>query len=260
MKRSEITTKKTARQVCLAKNIDLTATALLSTNRLPNINNSKLRWLFNALESVYGTQDHWWASSSPFEIMVGAVLTQNTAWRNVQQSIKRLKIAEAMTPLSFLSLPKTQCLYLIQPSGFGKQKKQCLEQLCHWYLMHGGYEKIKQLPTHLLHQSLLKIRGIGPETADDICLYAFSRCTFVIDAYTRRILSRLGWITGHERYEDLQAAMQLNVSKTTAAHYQHWHALLVNLAQEHCQNKPSCQTCPLKRNCLSATIERKRLQ
>lgn len=260
MKRGENTTTKPPRQAYFQKNIDASSPISVSTNCLPNINVPKLTWLFDTLESAYGAQDHWWTNSSPFEIMVGAVLAQNTAWKNVQQSIKRLKMADALTPMSFLSIPETQSLYLIRPSGFQKQKKRCLERLCRWYLSRGGYKKIKQLPTHILHQSLLKIKGIGPETADDICLYAFSRCTFVIDAYTRRILSRLGWVTGHERYEDLQAGMQLNINKTSAAHYQHWHALLVNLAQENCQSKPSCQSCPLKRNCLSAAIERKRMQ
>ncbi|RMD71623.1 MAG: endonuclease, partial [Gammaproteobacteria bacterium] len=147
--------------------------------------------IYALLHHAYGPQ-RWWPGETPFEIMVGAVLTQNTAWHNVEKAIARLREAGWLEAGAIDALPQELLEERIRPAGCFRVKARRLKTLCAWYLQQGGFEALRRWPTGKLRHALLAIHGIGPETADDILLYAFSRPVFVIDAYTRRIFSRLG--------------------------------------------------------------------
>ena len=141
----------------------------------------------------YGPQ-YWWPADSAFEVMTGAILTQNTAWTNVEQAIGNLKKHKKLSARSILGLKHEQLADLIRPSGYFNIKARRLKNYCNWYQESGEFTELNTRDTQVLRNALLKVNGVGPETADDILLYAFERPVFVIDAYTRRLFSRLGLI------------------------------------------------------------------
>ena len=153
--------------------------------------------VYRKLHTAYGPQ-HWWPGDTAFEIMVGAVLTQNTAWTNVEKAIANLKRAHALTPEAIVKAPHRQLATWLKPSGYFNIKAKRLKAMCRWLGEQGGVRKLSKFSTHDLRARLIAVYGIGPETAADIVLYAFTRPVFVIDAYTRRIFSRLGLIKGEE--------------------------------------------------------------
>jgi len=188
--------------------------------------------LYNRLYNTYGPQ-HWWPAESPFEVMVGAVLTQNTAWTNVEKAICNLKQENCLTPAKILSLEENQLAGLIRSSGYFNVKARRLKNLCAWLPDRRGYKNKRRWYTQKLRNSLLQINGIGAETADDILLYAFQRPVFVIDVYTRRLLNRLGLIVGNEKYETLRAYFE-NTLPADVDLYNEYHALIVRHAKEKC--------------------------
>lgn len=215
-------------------------------NRRPRLT---LRKIYHRLYAANGAQ-RWWPGDSRFEIMVGAVLTQNTAWSNVERAIANLKRARALTPEAILRAPHRRLAAWIRPSGYFNVKAHRLKHLCRWVLAQGGVSKIARWPTDALRQALLAVHGIGPETADDILLYAFGRPVFVIDAYTRRIFARLGLIRGDEGYETLRQLFE-NALGPDVELFNEYHALIVRHGKDICRKRPLCHRCCLATDCPS---------
>lgn len=213
-----------------------------------SINTQKLLSIYEGLLAMYGRQQ-WWPADSPFEVMLGAILVQNTQWSNVEKAIVRLKQHINLDPEAVLSLSSTDLERDLKPSGYFRIKTQRLQHYCRWYLAQGSYCGLDQLPTAKLREQLLKVQGIGPETADDILLYAFHRPVFVIDAYTRRLLQRLGLIQGHENYEVCRQLFETVLPKRVDL-YKQYHALIVMHAKQHCRKtKPICHVCQFQPQC-----------
>lgn len=195
----------------------------------------------------YGCQ-HWWPADTPFEVMVGAILTQNTAWANVERAIANLKSHSCLDPQQILATPLPTLAEWLKPSGYFNIKAQRLCNFCRWYVAAGEFSRLSLLDTKTLRKALLAINGIGPETADDILLYAFARPVFVIDAYTRRIFTRLQLTKDSAGYETLRAEFENNL-KTDAAVFNEYHALIVRHAKESCKKRPACAKCCLGKSC-----------
>ena len=211
---------------------------------------SGFRALLQDLQRAYGPR-HWWPAETPFEVMVGAVLTQNTAWQNVERAIDNLKRRGTLAPETLLALPQSELAELIRPSGYFNVKARRLRHLCSFLVDAGGEAALRQWPTEELREALLDVHGIGPETADDILLYAFGRPVFVVDAYTRRLFRRLGRIGGNEGYEQLRRLVEQEIGADAAA-LNELHALIVHHAKAHCRVRPDCAGCPLLGSCPGA--------
>lgn len=209
----------------------------------------QLQGVYRRLYVAYGPQ-HWWPGDSAFEIMVGAILTQNTAWVNVERAIARLQAAGALNPETLARAPHRRLAAWLKPSGYFNIKARRLRAFCDWYLAAGGRRRLARLPTTALREALLAVHGVGPETADDILLYAFHRPVFVIDAYTRRVFRRLGLIQGDEDYETLRAAFERALGPDVEL-FNEYHALIVAHAKDCCRPQPRCAGCPLARVCSS---------
>jgi endonuclease-3 related protein len=210
----------------------------------------RLRAVYRRLFARYGPQ-HWWPAHTPFEVIVGAVLTQNTAWTNVERAITNLDQAGALIPATLLALAPDELAHLLQPSGYFNIKAGRLRAVCTWYVDQGGHARLRLWHTQRLRDTLLGLHGVGPETADDIVLYAFGRPVFIIDAYTRRLFSRLGLIAGDEPYEALRAGFERALG-ADAPLYNEYHALIVRHARENCRPKPHCAGCGLRSLCPTA--------
>lgn len=201
----------------------------------------------------------WWPARTPFEVMVGAVLTQNTTWRSVEKSIAALGEAAYM-PSAFDALDADALTERIRPSGFAARKAQYLTTLMDWFRTYGfSPDAVRRLPLAQVRRELLALRGVGKETADSILLYAFGFPTFVIDAYTQRLLSRLPlgmrmlgvgtFGVGTFGYDEAKALFERHLPPETAL-YNRYHALIVRHAQHHCRKtKPLCGGCPLESIC-----------
>jgi endonuclease-3 related protein len=208
---------------------------------------SDLTRVFRHMLKAYGPQQ-WWPADTPFEVMVGAVLTQNTAWPNVEKAIANLKRAGMLSPKVIAQAPATEVAELIRPSGYFNIKAQRLQHFCTYLLAAGGKKRLARMETAELRHALLAVHGVGPETADDMLLYAFDRPVFVIDAYTRRIFSRLGLIEGDEPYEALRHGFEKALGPDVPL-FNEYHALIVRHAKAACAKRPRCQGCCLARNC-----------
>jgi len=208
-----------------------------------------LQRVYRRLYSAHGPQ-RWWPGDSAFEIMVGAVLTQNTAWTNVEKAIVNLKKAGALTPEAITKVPHRQLAAWLKPSGYFNIKAKRLKAMCRWLVERGGVRRLARLRTDDLRAALLAVYGIGPETADDIVLYAFHRPVFVIDAYTRRIFARLRLIEGDEGYETLRHYFE-HALGPQASLFNEYHALIVRHGKDVCQTRPRCAGCCLATLCPS---------
>jgi endonuclease-3 related protein len=206
-----------------------------------------LRAVYRRLEAAYGRQ-HWWPGDSRFEIMVGAVLTQNTAWTNVERAIANLKRARALTPETIVAAPHARLAAWLKPSGYFNIKARRLKSMCRWLIGQGGVRVLARMNTHDLRAALIAVHGIGPETADDIALYAFNRPVFVIDAYTRRIFTRLGLVKGDEGYEHLRHWFETELGPDVAV-FNEYHALIVKHGKDVCRKRPRCGDCRLLPYC-----------
>ena len=206
-----------------------------------------VRAIFDRLSGAYGPQA-WWPAQGPFEMMVGALLTQRTTWRNAERAIAALRRVGALSPLVLASLPVPEIEALVRPAGTFRVKAARLRALARWYVDSGGRESMASRATADLRGELLGLAGVGPETADDILVYAFGRPVFVVDAYARRILSRYGWAKGHEPYERLSAAVAGAFGPDAPA-LGEFHALLVEHGKRHCRATPRCGGCPLAARC-----------
>lgn len=214
---------------------------------------ASLQWLNERLRVHFGPQ-HWWPADTPFEVMVGAILTQNTAWSNVEKAISNLRHADALSVDAIVSAAPTALADWIRPSGYFNIKAERLKAFCRWYRLQGEFEGLKALDTVQLRRALLSVHGVGPETADDMLLYAFERPVFVIDAYTRRLFARLELIDGKESYEDLRSLFERRLSRVRdkPTVFNEFHALIVQHAKQACRRRPCCTHCCLSASCPGA--------
>jgi endonuclease-3 related protein len=224
--------------------------AALSEEARPDSGEAPFRSLFERLLEAYGAQG-WWPADTAFEVMVGAILTQNTAWSNVERALAGLRGETELTPHGLMRLDEDALAKAIRPSGYFNVKARRLRAFCSELLAAGGLEALSEQPTGQLRDWLLRINGVGPETADDILLYAFERPVFVVDAYTRRLFARLQLIAGTESYEELRRMVEAEIGPDAAC-FSELHALVVRHAKEICRARsPRCPACPLRRDCPS---------
>ena len=205
--------------------------------------------IFERLLEAYGPQ-HWWPGDTPFEVIVGAILTQNTSWHNVSIAVANLKDAGLLGLDALLGSSAEQIEEVIRPAGFYRIKTVRLLNLLRMVKERGGLVGLCSLPTRDLRETLLAVKGVGPETADSILLYAFGRPTFVVDSYTRRLMGRLGhaWATTAP-YNDLQRWLADALGPETSL-YNEDHALIVQHGKARCRAKPVCAGCPLQPACV----------
>ena len=211
----------------------------------------RLAVLYQRLLEAYGPQG-WWPAQDRFEVLVGAILTQNTAWLRVEQAIARLCGAGLMQPEPMAACPTAELERAIRPAGHFRVKAGYLKAFCYWFVACGGFAVLDTMETEALRQELLGLRGIGPETADSMLLYAFGRPVFVVDAYTRRLLQRLGHgMESRLPYGALQAWLHERLAADTAV-YNEFHALIVTHGKAHCRTRPACADCALLQDCAGA--------
>ncbi len=206
----------------------------------------ELRQYFDALTAALGPM-HWWPARTPFEVIVGAILTQNTAWVNVERAIANLRHARLLTPAALESVPAPRLARLIRSSGYFRQKAKKLKAFVRFLRRDfgGSLARMFRTPTPELRTRLLAVHGIGPETADSILLYAGHDPVFVVDAYTKRILMRHGLADEKAPYEEIRAIFERNLPQDVKL-YNEFHALLVNVGKNWCRTKnPLCDQCPL---------------
>ena len=196
---------------------------------------------------AYGPQQ-WWPGDTAFEIMVGAVLTQNTSWVNVERAIQNLKKQKVLSASHIVAMSHKRLASQLKPVGYFNVKATRLKNFCRWYEVQGGLRKLQHYPTQTLRTMLLSVNGVGPETADDILLYAFHRPVFVIDAYTRRIINRIGIMPENQKYQAYQSLFMCNLPDEPGL-FNEYHALLVRLGKEVCRKKTLCRQCCLQRLC-----------
>jgi len=205
----------------------------------------KLLFIYERLFTHFGPQ-HWWPGKTPFEVAVGAILTQNTNWQNVERAISNLKGARVLSAEAIRRMPEEELAELIRPSGYFRQKavrlKIFVDFLYKYY--HGGIAAMKKEKLALLREKLLLVKGIGPETADSIILYAVEKPVFVVDTYTKRVLLRHGFIAQKAGYHEIQDLFHKNLHMDQKI-YNEYHALFVRLCKEFCRKKASCNGCPL---------------
>jgi endonuclease-3 related protein len=206
--------------------------------------------LYDMLLVRYGDLD-WWPAEGPFEVVVGAVLTQRTSWTNVERTLSRLRKAYVQGPSEVLGMPRSDLEELIRPTGTYRQKASRLVDLMEAIAGPEGEDLDQTLlkPKDELRQRLLSVTGIGPETADSILLYAANQLVFVVDAYTRRLLERLDVDAGRT-YEDVAAWFTRSLPLDVDV-YRNCHAVIVEHGKEHCRAKPRCGGCPLTKSCPS---------
>lgn len=213
----------------------------------------RLTEIYQILFERFGPQN-WWPGQTQFEIVTGAILTQNTNWANVEKAIANLKSADCLTPEKLHNLDHGQLAELIRPAGYFNIKAKRLKSFLNWLFENydGRLADLEAVNTYQLREELLSIKGIGPETADSILLYAFGRPIFVVDAYTARVAVRHHLIEPDAGYGQLQDLFQSNL-RQDVRQFNEYHALLVQLGKNFCKPKPKCPHCPL--NHLPHTIE-----
>lgn len=204
------------------------------------------RWMYDRLVERFGPQ-HWWPAKTPFEVMVGAILTQNTAWSNVERAVVRLKAQRLMTPARLAAAPTRRLHQCLRPAGYFRVKTRRLQAFLKVLQdqFQSDVRRLLALPTRELRQLLLGINGIGEETADSILLYAAHRPAFVVDAYTRRILVRHRLISPKATYAEVQQWFTRHLPGR-ASLYNEFHALIVALGKTTCRSVPQCERCPLR--------------
>ncbi len=206
-----------------------------------------LQEVYQRLFDAFGPQK-WWPGDTQFEIMVGAILVQNTNWQNVERAIGNLREADLLDPHALYAVPEEELEELIRPAGYFRIKAKRLRSLLKFLVerYNGSIEAMFRTPLNELRAELLGIHGVGPETADSILLYAGSMPTFVVDAYTYRIFSRHGWIDLESDYHQIQEYFHDHLPAHVPM-FNEFHALLVHLGKHFCKkSKPLCETCPLK--------------
>jgi len=209
-----------------------------------------MQWLlmniYRKLYKAYGPRD-WWPAETSFEVMVGAILTQNTSWRNVEKAIQKLKGKGVLNPEGIHDLKKTQLASLIKSSGYYRIKADRLKAFVNFLFeeFDGDLKRMGRERLGELREKLLGVKGIGPETADSILLYGLKKSIFVVDAYTKRILSRHKMILENTAYEEVQKLFMEHLPLDEKL-FNEYHALLVHLGKTVCKKIPRCDICPIK--------------
>ena len=213
----------------------------------------RLEGIFQSLFRHYGSL-HWWPAETPFEVAVGAILTQNTTWIQVEKAIDNLRQAGLLSPAALREVATSDLELKVRPAGFFRQKahrlKLLAEHLCAFH--QGRLEVLLAGPTDEVRRELLSLKGVGPETADSILLYAGGHPVFVVDAYTYRLCCRLGLYAGRADYQALQSLFMDHLP-ADAALFNAYHGLIVQLCKDVCRKRsPRCPDCPLAADCPSA--------
>lgn len=207
----------------------------------------KLMEIYHLLYDRYGCQ-HWWPGHGRFEIVVGAILTQNTNWGNVEKAINNLKASKSLTARKLYDMDISSLAQMIRPAGYYNVKAGRLKNFLEWLFKEhdGDLNRLEDSDPETLRRELLQIKGVGPETADSIVLYAFDKPVFVVDTYTCRIMGRHGLIEEGGDYEQVRDFFQSYLESNVKL-FNEYHALLVRLGKEHCRPKPKCDGCPLEK-------------
>ena len=210
-----------------------------------NLTGQKLTVMFRLLLNHYGPR-HWWPAETKLEMMVGAVLTQNTNWKNVEKAIENLKKKRLISVKELYSIDLSVLAQEIRPAGYYNIKTNRLKNLINFIVDHydGDVDILLSDEVHTLRHGLLSVNGIGPETADSIVLYAANHPVFVIDAYTHRILYRHNMIDDQATYQDMQELFMDNLPDDSSL-FNEFHALIVETGKDYCRKKPLCGECPL---------------
>lgn len=207
---------------------------------------NKIHIIYKTLFKTFGPQ-YWWPGETPFEVAVGAILTQNTNWGNVEKAIDNLKSARALTAKTIHEMPANRLSALIRPAGYFNIKAKRLKAFISFLMKdyQGSMKKMKREDRYLLREKLLAVNGIGQETADSILLYALDKPIFVIDAYTRRVLSRHKIMEHDKSYEEFQKLFHSSLQEDMEL-FNEYHALFVKVGKTYCRTKPLCEECPIK--------------
>ncbi|NQT33378.1 MAG: hypothetical protein HQ594_06890 [Candidatus Omnitrophica bacterium] len=206
----------------------------------------KINKIYSLLNDHFGDLK-WWPAESDFEVMIGAILTQNTSWKNVEKAIDVLKRKKALSPSKIANMDKGRLARYIRSSGYHRLKADRLKEISLFITREcgGKLDKLKKEGLENLREKLLEVKGVGPETADSILVYALGKPVFVVDAYTRRIFSRHGLIGHDAAYDEIQSFVHKNFPRSIRKLNQ-FHALLVEAAKNFCKKKdPLCRECPL---------------
>ena len=202
--------------------------------------------IYRTLYQTYGPR-RWWPGETPFEVMVGAILTQHTSWKNVEKAIQNLKGKGALNSERIHQLRKSQLAFMIKPSGYYRIKADRLKAFVGFLFeeFDGDVKKMGKESLKELRQKLLDVKGIGPETADSILLYGLGKPIFVVDTYTKRIFSRHGIISEKAPYEEIQNLFMNHLSIDVKL-FNEYHALIVHLGKTVCKKIPGCDRCPIQ--------------
>jgi len=202
--------------------------------------------LYEGLFAALGPQE-WWPARTKFEVIVGAVLVQNTAWKNVERAITNLRKAKKLTPRALAAMPQDELSELIRPAGYYRMKARRLKNVVGFITEQygGSLKRMFATPLPELREALLAIHGVGPETADSILLYAGDLPSFVIDAYTLRILRRHGWAGETDGYAELKQFFEDRLP-ADAALFNEYHAMFVRIGHLYCRREAKCEACPLR--------------
>ena len=216
---------------------------------------AEVREVYELLYAAYGDLN-WWPADSPYEVIVGAILTQNTAWTNVEKAFANFPASP--DPHNILALDHEGLTALIRPAGYHNQKARYLQNITEWYRSHNfDTSKVQDSGLETIRKDLLNTKGIGPETADSILLYAFEFPTFVVDAYTVRLCQRYPILTPNYSYAKVKSYFEANLPVNTAL-YNNYHALIVKNGNTHCRKRPICTGCPLDAYCAKIGVEQPR--
>lgn len=201
--------------------------------------------VYRVLNDEYGDLN-WWPAENTFEMMCGAILTQNTAWSNVEKAIANFN--GSLSPEFIRSVETEKLAEIIRSAGFFNQKAVRLKLMAQWYGKYDdNIDRVAKIPTAELREELLALNGVGKETADSILVYGFERLSFVVDAYTRRLLGRLGYNLPKE-YDDIRELIEENIPSDIKM-YNQFHALIVEHCKRYCLKKPMCSRCVLNKHC-----------
>ncbi len=206
---------------------------------------NKIEIIYKTLYKAFGPQ-HWWPGDAPFEVAVGAILTQNTNWGNVEKAINNLKAVKALTARKLHEMPINELAQLIRPAGYFNVKARRLKTFMDFIMSryNGSIEKMRKEDMQTLRERLLSVNGIGPETADSILLYALDKPVFLIDAYTKRVLSRHDIMEHNRSYDDFQGLFHSSLKRDIRL-FNEFHALFVRTGKTFCRPMPECERCPL---------------
>lgn len=204
-----------------------------------------LMQMYRTLREAFGPQN-WWPAQTPFEVMLGAVLTQNTNWKNVEKAMGNLRRRGALSVSGLRELGAEELQSLIRPAGYFRQKSARLQALAQWVdrKCGGEIDLLRERPLEELREELIALRGIGPETADSILLYALEKPVFVVDAYTKRVMARHGFVALDCSYFELQSFCEHELPRDVEL-YKDFHAQIVELGKRVCRRAPRCNECPV---------------